>query len=80
MAVQPKVGDAILFFSFQKGGGSDAASMHASCPTLGGTKWTATKWIHEKKFATGVWKKPRCEDDNNECANWARGGVRWSTH
>ena len=35
MAVRPKVGDAILFFSFKKDGNVDPGSMHASCPTLG---------------------------------------------
>lgn len=40
----------------------------------GGTKWTATKWLHEKTFNTGVWKKPECVDTNKECSNWARGG------
>ena len=35
MSVKPRVGDAILFFSFTKNGDSDPASMHASCPTLG---------------------------------------------
>mmetsp|Transcript_13899 Transcript_13899/g.46027 ORF Transcript_13899/g.46027 Transcript_13899/m.46027 type:complete len:113 (-) Transcript_13899:1627-1965(-) len=48
MAVQPKKGDAILFFSFRQDSDGkftqqDPASTHASCPTRGGTKWTATK-------------------------------------
>ena len=52
MAVKPRRGDAVLFFSFDEAGRSDHASTHASCPTLGGTKWTATKWIHEATFET----------------------------
>ena len=35
-AVKPRRGDAVLFFSFKKNGGSDIASTHASCPTVGG--------------------------------------------
>ena len=53
LAVKPRRGDAVLFFSFKRNGGSDIASTHASCPTVGGVKWTATKWIHEKRFDTG---------------------------
>ena len=41
VAVKPRRGDAVLFFSFDEAGRSDHASTHASCPTLGGTKWTA---------------------------------------
>jgi prolyl 4-hydroxylase len=56
MAVKPRLGDAVLFFSFARGGSTDPASMHASCPTTGGVKWTATKWIHERKFNTVGWR------------------------
>jgi len=73
-AVKPKVGDAILFFSFNEAGITDNNSMHASCPTLGGTKWTATMWIHERPFDTATWRKPECKDYNKECANWAKRG------
>jgi len=73
-AVKPKVGDAILFFSFSEAGITDNNSMHASCPTLGGTKWTATMWIHERPFDTATWRKPDCKDLHQECANWANRG------
>lgn len=72
--MKPKRGDAVLFFSFKRHGGSDLASTHASCPTVGGVKWTATKWIHERKFDTGVWREPRCEDVDENCAGWADAG------
>ncbi len=79
MAVQPRKGDAILFFSFRKDKDgvfaiSDPQSTHASCPTFGGTKWTATKWIHEYAFETGVWKEPKCEDAVPQCPTWAKNG------
>ena len=74
-AVKPKVGDAILFFRLCEAGISDNNSMHASCPTLGGTKWTATMWIHERPFDTATWKKPECKDlITKRCANWANRG------
>ena len=79
LSVRPKVGDAVLFFSFDRKGNSDQGSMHASCPTLGGVKWTATKWIHERQFQTGVWKTPKCEDSHTECQGWAASGVRGGT-
>lgn len=43
-------GDALLFFSLRPDGTTDPASLHAGCPVLGGTKWTATKWIHTLPF------------------------------
>ena len=75
LAVKPRRGDAVLFFSFKKNGGSDIASTHASCPTVGGVKWTATKWIHEKRFDTGVWREPKCVDEEPaNCPGWAKSG------
>jgi prolyl 4-hydroxylase len=45
IAVRPKKGDALLFFDLDiMGSKGDRAALHASCPTLKGTKWTATKW------------------------------------
>ena len=75
MAVTPRLGDAILFFSFARDGRSDPASMHASCPTVRGVKWTATKWIHERAFETGVWTPPTCADEvEDRCEGWAKAG------
>jgi prolyl 4-hydroxylase len=45
LAVRPKKGDALLFWDILPDGKVvDRAALHASCPTLKGTKWTATKW------------------------------------
>ena len=80
MAVQPRKGDAVLFFSFHRNEETskferqDPASTHASCPTSGGVKWTATKWIHERAFVTGVWSAPKCADTLVACEKWAKGG------
>ncbi len=44
LAVWPKKGDALLFWDMMPDGQTvDRRSLHASCPTLKGTKWTATK-------------------------------------
>ena len=80
MAVQPRKGDAVLFFSFHRNEETskferqDPASTHASCPTSGGVKWTATKWIHERAFVTGVWSAPKCADTLVACEKWAKAG------
>ncbi len=44
LAVRPKKGDAVLFWSLRTDGSLDRGSMHGSCPVLKGTKWAATKW------------------------------------
>ncbi len=39
-------GDALLFYALKPDGEKDTTSLHGSCPTTAGTKWSATKWIH----------------------------------
>ena len=73
-SVKPKKGSAVLFFSFHINRTSDTLAGHASCPTLRGTKFTATKWIHESPFSTGTYVTPTCEDVKTECAGWASVG------
>jgi prolyl 4-hydroxylase len=46
MAVKAIRGDAVMFFSLNTDGTEDPTSLHGSCPTLKGEKWSATKWIH----------------------------------
>lgn len=51
MAFRPRMGEALLFWSYQPDGKSeDVASMHESCPVLKGAKWTTTTWIHTQPF------------------------------
>jgi len=73
-SVKPRRGDAILFFSFHVNGTADFMSTHASCPTLKGTKYTATKWIHEGEFDTPTWVEPTCENKHEKCDEWASIG------
>ena len=35
-----------MFYSLHPDGEKDKSSIHASCPTTKGDKWSATKWIH----------------------------------
>jgi len=50
LAVTPKKGDAILFYSQLPDGTIDKNSLHGGCPVLSGTKWAANLW---------VWNGPR---------------------
>jgi len=50
LAVKSFKGDAVLFYSLKPDGEPDPASLHGSCPTTKGVKWSATKWIHVGVF------------------------------
>ena len=50
LAVKSHRGDALLFYSLKPDGEKDPASLHGSCPTTQGNKWSATKWIHTGPF------------------------------
>eukprot|EP00613_Pedinella_sp_CCMP2098_P008050 CAMPEP_0171678382 /NCGR_PEP_ID=MMETSP0990-20121206/55639_1 /TAXON_ID=483369 /ORGANISM="non described non described, Strain CCMP2098" /LENGTH=94 /DNA_ID=CAMNT_0012265027 /DNA_START=1 /DNA_END=282 /DNA_ORIENTATION=- len=43
-AVNPKKGDALLFYSQQPNGTLDEMSLHGGCPVLSGVKWAANVW------------------------------------
>jgi hypothetical protein len=47
LAVQPKAGKAILFYSQNPDGSTDELSKHGACPVLAGDKWAG-------KFHTDV--------------------------
>uniref|UniRef100_A0A7S3QKD7 procollagen-proline 4-dioxygenase n=1 Tax=Dunaliella tertiolecta TaxID=3047 RepID=A0A7S3QKD7_DUNTE len=79
LAVKAKRGDALLFYSLKPDGTEDPASLHGSCPVLGGEKWSATKWIHVSPFQPRVTTRSisstndGCEDtqDKEQCLSWA---------
>ncbi|KAG6500813.1 hypothetical protein ZIOFF_040668 [Zingiber officinale] len=76
LAVKPKKGDAVLFFSLHINGTTDPASLHASCPVIEREKWSAPKWIHVRSFDNP--QKPsstkECSDYNENCSYWASTG------
>ena len=43
--MSPGRGDALLFHNVHLNGHEDPTSLHGGCAVLGGTKWTATKWM-----------------------------------
>ncbi|KAI8476684.1 MAG: hypothetical protein J3K34DRAFT_400129 [Monoraphidium minutum] len=70
-------GDMLVFYSLTPEGETDLTSLHASCPTLKGEKWSATKWIHVSAFrqtAELLRAKGGCEDVNEFCPAWAATG------
>ncbi|PNH09569.1 Prolyl 4-hydroxylase subunit alpha-2, partial [Tetrabaena socialis] len=72
ISVKPHKGDALLFFDMDIAGAKgDRKALHASCPTLKGMKWTATKWLHNKSYMgrfDPLRQAGRCEDEAPDCA------------
>ena len=77
IAVRPRKGDALLMWDMGLDGKTeDRATLHASCPTLKGTKWTATKWIHPTSYG-GQYNTVNaiaCRDMAADCSRRARAG------
>lgn len=59
VAVYPRRGDAIIFYSQDAFGHLDESSMHAGCPVLAGEKWAANLW---------AWNNPRLGGDRRATA------------
>uniref|UniRef100_A0A1D1ZRX9 procollagen-proline 4-dioxygenase n=1 Tax=Auxenochlorella protothecoides TaxID=3075 RepID=A0A1D1ZRX9_AUXPR len=72
LAVKARRGDAIFFYGMKPDGSLDMKSTHASCPTLAGEKWSATKWMHVSEFTLGA--GPGCGDKEPHCEEWAVNG------
>lgn len=90
LAVKPKKGDAVLFWSIKPDGRFDPGSLHGSCPVIKGVKWSATKWIHVGRYAmpgeraVTVTRQiyapppppvvPGCKNAHKLCDHWAEAG------
>ena len=48
--VQPRAGDALLFWNVHPNATFDKYALHGGCPVKLGEKWVATKWIRDKSF------------------------------
>jgi len=48
--VEPKQGNAILFWNLSPDGQMDDKSIHGGLPVIKGTKWALTKWLHQRKY------------------------------
>uniref|UniRef100_A0A7S3R8W3 Prolyl 4-hydroxylase alpha subunit Fe(2+) 2OG dioxygenase domain-containing protein n=1 Tax=Dunaliella tertiolecta TaxID=3047 RepID=A0A7S3R8W3_DUNTE len=77
IAIKPKKGNALLFFDMDIAGSKgDRRALHAACPALRGTKWTATKWIHnhpQGRFDP-LQRAGACTDLDAHCAQEAANG------
>lgn len=58
VAVKPKKGDALFFYSLTPDGQMDEKSLHAGCPVVRGDKWSATKWLRVNHFDAGWLPRP----------------------
>ncbi|CAJ2634445.1 prolyl 4-hydroxylase subunit alpha-1-like protein [Trifolium pratense] len=74
IAVKPRRGDALLFFSLDTHATPDANSLHGGCPVIEGEKWSATKWIHVDSFDKKVGDGGGCSDQHDSCERWATLG------
>ncbi|KAH1208509.1 putative prolyl 4-hydroxylase 4 [Glycine max] len=74
IAVKPRRGDALLFFSLYPNAIPDTMSLHAGCPVIEGEKWSATKWIHVDSFDKMVADGGDCNDKQENCDRWATLG------
>ncbi|CAM6122875.1 unnamed protein product [Calypogeia fissa] len=50
LAIRPKKGMALLFWTLSPDVRKDLRSINSGCPVLEGDKWTATKWLHVEKW------------------------------
>lgn len=74
IAVKPRRGDALLFFSLLPTAVPDTSSLHGGCPVIEGEKWSATKWIHVDSFDKDLSAGGDCADQNESCEKWAALG------
>ncbi|XP_058201340.1 probable prolyl 4-hydroxylase 4 [Rhododendron vialii] len=75
IAVKPRKGDALLFFSLHPSAIPDPSSLHGGCPVIEGEKWSATKWIHVDSFDKIVGSAGgNCTDTHDNCERWAALG------
>ncbi|XP_078448231.1 putative prolyl 4-hydroxylase 3 isoform X2 [Wolffia australiana] len=51
LAVKPRKGDALLFFSMKPDASLDPLSLHEACPVIKGIKWSCTKWMRIHEYA-----------------------------
>jgi prolyl 4-hydroxylase len=56
VCVKPEKGAALLFYDLLPDGKTaDPASLHTGCPTLKGTKWSATKVRFARDGLLFIW-------------------------
>ena len=81
LAVRPKRGTAVLFYTQAPSGAIDGAQMHGGCPVISGVKWAANLWLwNGPRYGPGAPEtnpgKGQADDTDQEaqCPTWARRG------
>ena len=77
LAVRPRKGDAVMFYSMSTAMKESQGSTHGSCDVRSGTKFSAPVWIRQKAFHPHDLPPDGpipCEDTEEACGNWATSG------
>lgn len=77
LAVRPKKGSALMFYSMNENGDELSSSTHGSCDVLTGLKYSAPTWIRQLPFHPSSLPPDGpflCKDNNQNCPNWATQG------
>lgn len=77
LAVRPKKGSALMFYSMNENGDELSSSTHGSCDVLTGVKYSAPTWIRQLPFHPSSLPPAGpfiCKDGNQNCPNWATQG------
>eukprot|EP00873_Tetraselmis_striata_P007994 jgi/Tetstr1/428258/TSEL_018297.t1 len=68
LSLKTEKGDGLLFFSLHLDATLDSRSLHGSCPTTAGQKYSLTKWMHVYPTDGG------CMNSHESCKQWAEIG------
>ena len=81
--IQPAIKSAsckqlCVLCSLKPDGDVDPSSLHGSCATTKGEKWSATKWMHVGPFGLSAEAQKAkwgdCIDGDTKCGEWAALG------
>ena len=77
LAVRPRKGDAVLFYSMSTSMVESPGSSHGSCDVISGTKYSAPVWVRQAAFHSADLPPDGpvpCEDKEDGCGSWAEHG------
>lgn len=77
LAVRPKRGDAVLFYSLNSYGKEMSSSLHGSCDVIFGTKYSAPTWMRQAPFhpSSLATEGPFvCLNKHAACDEWSHAG------
>jgi prolyl 4-hydroxylase len=77
LAVRPKKGDAVMFYSLSTDLEESGGSSHGSCDVLSGTKYSSPVWIRQNAFHLADLPPEGpipCRDKEDGCKAWQQNG------